>query len=1231
MDDPKSKKGRESGGALGPHGVGVPAKGDSSASNVPPDELGDGATLADHSPAPRTPPAAKPNTRVAHGDATFVDERTTVPTARTPLSGMYVREAVLQPGDVIGGRYEILLLLGEGGMGAVYKALDREVDRTVALKLIRPELASNPAILARFKQELLTAHQVTHKNVIRIYDMSEADGVKFITMEFVEGADLRRILIDNGKLPIDRAIEVIRQVCLALDAAHSAGIIHRDLKPQNIMQDSKTGRILVMDFGLARSIESEGMTQTGALLGTIEYMSPEQSMGKTLDARSDIFTVGLIFYELLTGNTPYKADTAMASLLRRNQERAIPAAELDSTIPKGLSDIVSKCLERDLTHRYQNVQEILADLDAFQGARPVMASIAPTSVLVSPPKPAVPWKWFAAGALVLVMVSAGWIIVRNRVTSTPATSATTNVTAIVPDVSLAILPFRNASGDESLDGFGSTLAEMLSTGVGQSSKVITISPDALRQVLADLRVTPETSIDSTLIGHIADASHANTVFWGKYIRINGKIRIDGTLQDLKHDRRDPLTIDIASEKDIAATVNQLADQIRQHLSVSSAELKELKASSFQPSSQSATALRNYTQGLQFFRDGRNLDAVKELESAVREDPNFALAYARLAEADSALGYEGNAEASSRKALDLSQSVSQGEKYFIEAIHARVVKDDKRATEAYENLAKILPNNQDVQYSLGSLYLDNGQYDKARAEFTKILNADPRNIRALWQMGGVECLQDNPQASLDPLNKALSQTIQTDNLEQKALIQQALGISYRQMNKPQEAMKNYLDSMELSKQLGLKRLQANNLSELAQVQITLGKPDAAVTSYNQSLKILSDIGMKKDYGDILINRGVLYQTRGDYDKALQDYKEALQIQRDANDENYQSVCLNNIGGSYFAKGDTDNALTYFQQSLELRRKLNQPGYLAETLASLGDVYSTIGEYDKALTNLMNALDVARKANDTASAAGVSSSIGKVLLAQGRLGPAVSALQDSVRGYRTANNYSIEMNASLTTLADTLAVVGRGAEVNNLLEEAQNIARELKNDSANSDLYSAQGDVAFYRGDLKAARTAYLQALASASKSKDRGKVLVAKLNLARLAIAEGRASSVISDLRTVAKEADSLQLRYLAIRTSVTLGEALLKTKDYSNAQQELQSALSRSERLGLRFETARIHYFLGEALSHGGSASQAATHYQQARSLLDSIKQEPQAEHLLDRADLRDMYNQAGQAVVAAK
>jgi serine/threonine protein kinase len=274
MEEYKPKKARPE--ISGPAGSRVPVKGDSTPSDVPREE--EGATFVG---GPSTPPI---DSNAAASDVTYLDPSPTPAAGKPRLSNIFPKQNQLQTGDVLGGRFEILDVLGEGGMGTVYKALDREVDLIVALKLIRPEMAVNPAILARFKQELLTARQVTHRNVIRIHDLSEVDGVKFSTMEFVEGRDLRKLLLDQGKLSAEQAVEIIRQVCLALEAAHSAGVIHRDLQPQNIMQD-KQGRILVMDFGLARSLASEGMTQTGALMGTIEYMSPEQAMGKHLDGR----------------------------------------------------------------------------------------------------------------------------------------------------------------------------------------------------------------------------------------------------------------------------------------------------------------------------------------------------------------------------------------------------------------------------------------------------------------------------------------------------------------------------------------------------------------------------------------------------------------------------------------------------------------------------------------------------------------------------------------------------------------------------------------------------------------------------------------------------------------------------------------------------------------------------------------------------------------------------------
>src|SRR5215472_101529 len=332
--------------------------------------------------------------------------------AQTPtVAGARVPTRALGANKILGGRYEIIEMLGEGGMGTVYRARDNEVDRIIALKVIRPDLAANPEILRRFKQELVLARQITHKNVIRIYDLGEADGVKFITMEYVEGEDLRSILRRSGKLaPVD-AVSIMQQVCRALDACHSEGVIHRDLKPSNVMRD-KSGKVLVMDFGLAHDAQRVGLTQTGVVLGTLEYMSPEQAQGMELGPTADIYAAGLIFYELLTGKAAYEAQSGMASLMKRTQERAIAASTVEKTVPRTLSAIVSRCIEPKAGDRYQSVAELLADLEAYQPSGPTIA----TSIIRRPAKswPLI-YNYLAIACCVFLLVIAGFLAVKNRI------------------------------------------------------------------------------------------------------------------------------------------------------------------------------------------------------------------------------------------------------------------------------------------------------------------------------------------------------------------------------------------------------------------------------------------------------------------------------------------------------------------------------------------------------------------------------------------------------------------------------------------------------------------------------------------------------------------------------------------------------------------------------------------------------------------------------------------------
>jgi eukaryotic-like serine/threonine-protein kinase len=1195
-------------------GVSVPAKGDSAGSNPPHDTE---ATMVDFSNS-----YADPEATLVDANAKFVPKpRPIRDTGPGPVKVQPIAKAsapVLQTGDVLGGRYEILQMLGEGGMGAVYKAMDRELDRPVALKLIRPELAANPSILARFKQELLLAHQVTHKNVIRIYDLGDADGVKFITMEFVDGVDLRALIKEREqekkKFTPEEAVEITEQICRALEATHTVGVIHRDLKPQNIMRDG-SGRILLMDFGLARTIAGEGMTQTGALVGTMEYMSPEQALAKDLDQRSDLFTLGLILYELLTGKTPYSAESVVASLIKRTQERAIPVSDHDGTIPKPLSNIVSKCLERDPQFRYQNAAELLRDLDSYSGKG--AAANLHFQPAVEPWGRTVHWPLITGIVTVLGLAIVGYVY------RGPLFSPSPKKAAAVQALSLAVIPFQNTSGDASWDWLGPSLADMLSTDVGQSAHLRAVSSDRVQQVFHDLRIAPNSIVDSTTLGRVAEFTNADTLVWGQYTKLGDQIRIDATLQDRKHNRTIQVKAEAANQQDLSAAVDRLAGMIRSNLALSPDLVKELQAQSFKPTSTSVDALRDYNEGSQLLRQGSNLEAKKDLEAATKEDPQFAVAYSRLGEAYSALGYDAEAEQASRHAVDLSQNLPLAQRYFIEASLARVTKDNQKALAAYENLAKSFPDNLDVQFALGSIYEDAGDLDKAHSSYAKVLQTDGKNLDALLAMGRVEIKSGNPQKGLDPLDQARHIAIDLDNQEQQALILQATGIAYKLMNKPAEALRNYEDSMAINQHLGQKRGVAASLAEIAQVQLSLGKPDAAVAAYNDALKIRREIGAKKEAGDTLIDLGDLYSERGQSDQALQNFKEALQIERDAGDETYQALCLNNIGNAYLQKGENEDALTYLQQASQLREKLNVPADIAETLHNLGEAYANLGQYDQAMTSQMRALELYRKDGNNQGAAVVSHSLGLVFEYQGRLGPAIGALQDAVKGFRDVGDRSVSMAQALNDLGGVLAKSGRGAESPKLLEEAQGLARGLKNDGLSASVLDHQGDTSFYQGDVKSAKDSYQQALHLAAHSSEKTVLLTTKLNLAKVEIAEGHAQAAVGELRILGQQADALGSKYLSVDCSISLAEALIKAKNYASSRQELQRTLSKSEKLGLRLENARIHLLLGMSLRLSGNAAEATAQDREALRLLDEIRKEQGAEHISERSDLKPMYAEA--------
>jgi eukaryotic-like serine/threonine-protein kinase len=1195
-------------------GVRTPVKGESSSSNVR--VPSDAETLFGAPSSIPFPPGVPPQDAHSSDSPTVVGSSFSLTSAGfTPAS-----ESALAAGHLLAQRYEVLSQLGEGGMGAVYKARDVELGRTVALKVIRPDLARNRAILDRFKQELILATQVTHRNVVRIYDLGEAEGIKFITMEYVEGEDLASVLHKRTKLPPHEAVGIVEQVCRALEAAHNVGVIHRDLKPQNIMED-KNGRILVMDFGLAKTLEGERMTQTGAMVGTMEYMSPEQALAGNLDQRSDIFSLGLIFYELLTGATPFRADSALASLIKRTQERVVPVSELDSSIPAELSQIVGRCLERDLALRYQSASELLADLELWQGTG--KSGVIAARLRPGPKRWAADNKRLLAGATGLLLVLFAmltYFLTRPKAVS--PSGAKEEVQSARPR-SLAILPFRNTSGDAKDDWIGSSVADMLSTDIGQSAHLHTVSTDRLHQVLSDLHVGPETAIDPDMLRRVAQFSNADVLVSGQYAIFGDQVVIDATIRDLVHDQTVPVKARTLV-KDLPTAIDSLADSVRKNLSFSDDVVEELKAQSFKPNSTSVDALREFNEGSMLMRAGKNLEALKHLQTATDLDADFALAFSSLADVQAELGFQADAEQSSIRAMNLArnQNLPLPEKYLINAGNAHIMKDNKKAMEAYENLSRSLPGDADVQYKLGVLYLQNGEYDKARDTFANLLKNDPKNIKALWQTGVVGTITGNPQAALDALTQGLTLSIQLDNEEQRALILLAMGIAYRELNKPEEALRNYQESIAINEKIGQKWGLSAGFSQVANLEASRGNPDAALANYNKALALLREIGMKANVAHTLMNMGTVYQDLGKFDQALGVYKQALQIQRETGDKAWEAQGLHNIAEVYLTMGDSDNAFTYYQQALQVREKLGVPGDIAETLEGLSLAYTTSGQYEQSMTALMRALELARKVGDERRIALVSHQMGLVFEYQGRFGAAVNSMQDAVKNFRQQGEKNLNMAEFLKDLAGALVRDGRSNEASAPLEEAQKIQQTLKNDALQAAILNTRGDLAFYQGDLKNAAQYYDSSLRLASRTKDGEELLLAKVGGVSVAVAQGQYAQAKRSLETLLETKGSIAA-HLALRMHLELARASIGLKDYIRANHELEQELPGAQRAGVRYGLATIYYLLGTSARLSGSAERARDYYRESAQLLDAIRSDSGSENMMHRLDFKTMYDEA--------
>jgi serine/threonine protein kinase/tetratricopeptide (TPR) repeat protein len=1131
----------------------------------------------------------------------------------------------LVPGEAFGVRYHVIRLLGAGGMGAVYQAWDEELGVAVAIKVIKPEVLSDPEagedLERRFKRELLLARQVTHKNVVRIHDLGEIDGIKYITMPYVQGSDLATLIKRHGKLSVERTVALARQIAGGLAAAHEAGVVHRDLKPENIMVEGDAA--LIMDFGIARALSGTERTVAGAVRGTIGYMAPEQARGEEVDQRADIYAFGLIMYDMLLGRVRHarSGQNAVAELMERMQRAPQPARELDPNVPVDLDSIVSRCIEPDPHARYQTTGELVEALNQLDadghliagGTTTVRVPTTPVNLPAPAPAPArgpSARAMLAIAAAVILAVAGivfGLFLLRDR-----QEQATSSVTATQSQSTLAILPFRNASGDPSLDWLGSALADILRTEIGQSSNLRTISSERLQQLLTDLRIPAGSSLDPGTLRRLAEFSNAQAVLWGQFLSFGNEIRIDATIEDLQGQRSIPLKAQAPTQAALVGVLGELAGTVRASLGRSDAS--DLSASA-KPSSQSLMALRYYNEGLSLSRQGKHSEALKSFEASTREDPGFALAYSRLAEAYKIQGYDNEAEQFSRKAAGMSDALPAREKYLVLAAHARVVGDTAKAIESYESLLEAAPEDADVRYELARLQEDTGALDRARENYLTVLKGDPKYLDALVAAGRVEIRRREPQAALDHLNQALMLAIQFENDEARGNILNATGIAYKRLNKSDEALRYYTDALEIRRRLGQKGGVAATLTEIAQVNVMMGQPADALKNYTESLQLRREIGDRRGTANTLAELGSFHFNRSEYGQALTLYRESLQIHRETGNRSTEALLLNNIGSVYFNQAQYEDALTYFERALALREQLKVPADIAQTVHNLAEVNVRMGQYDNALEQYLRALDLNRSAGNKRGAAIGSYSVGTLFEYQGRYGASLSSKEEALKTYQELGDSGFWLVEMLSGRGDALSELGRFEEARTALNDALTRARELKNPVLVGQTLNYLGDSHYYAGDFPAARTLFEQALQTANGAKERHLVLLSQVNLAKLDAREKPAAAVTVLTRLV-KEADQENLRYLSTAAAIHLGEALGRVKRYAPARQELTRAIATSERLGLRALLASSHYALGVVLAAEGNAAEAEQHRGQAARIVNEIYQEAGNESIRKRTDL---------------